>query len=406
MRHSILIILFFLIPEFCFSQTDFRKGYVITNVRDTLFGLVDYREGFNSYKSCDFKEGKNQTAITYGPGSLIGYGFVNDRIYESKELTLTDQQPQTVFIEVLIKGIVSLYKFESTYWIKKDSEKLYQLINEKKETYLDDKLVLKYSNQHIGILNMLMFDCAELKPAIQKVTLSEKILTSLVEDYNRCRGESGVVYKEKKPWTKALIGMTGGINISKLEFTSDLGRYDHLTGSFETSKSPTIGISLDILFPRISESISFHSDFLYLTSRYYYYSVFDNNSAVLRNYVTIELQQMKVPIGFRYTFPERKVTPYINFGLSGTIHLNSSSTWIQEAESNNVVETFTTEALSIKKNQFGLWGGVGALMSIGKKLTVFSELRFERTDGISVVPQAELNSKIRNFQVIIGIRTK
>jgi hypothetical protein len=70
-----------------------------------------------------------------------------------------------------------------------------------------------------------------------------------------------------------------------------------------------IGISLDVLSPRFSERISLHGDFLYLTSKYYNYSLFDNGFSAKRDYVTIELQQFKIPIGFRYTFPKRNFTP-------------------------------------------------------------------------------------------------
>jgi Outer membrane protein beta-barrel domain len=408
MKKLILLITVICITEFSFSQTNYRNGYVITNARDTLFGLVDYREGAKAYKSCDFKIAKGQSTITYEPGNIIGYGFENDKFFQSKEISIKDQPPKVVFLEVIVMGLVSLYKFEDTYFIEKDNNGLQQLLNETKEVYVDGKRVLKSTNQHIGTINMLVYDCAEIKTKVQKIRLDEKTLTNLVEDYNRCKGEASITFKDKKPWTKAIVGMTGGINISQLNFNLNQG-YEHLAGDFEVSKSPMIGVSLDILSPRLSERISFHGDLLYLTSKYYNYNLFNISSYTETNYITIELQQLKIPIGFRYTFPKRNITPYFSIGISSTIHLSSNSKWIQEVESNGVVETYSNEALPIKENQLGLWGGCGVLKSISNKLNVFVELRYEQTDGVAlnqINTQADLQSKITNFQILIGIRTK
>jgi hypothetical protein len=407
MKRLIILITLICIAEFSFSQTDYRKGYVITNSYDTLYGLVDYRENDKAYVSCDFKVSKGQNTIAYEPGSIIGYGFENDKFFQSKEISIRNQPSQVVFLEVIVRGFVSLYKFEDTYFIEKGNNGLQQLINETNEVVVKGRRVLKNTNQHISTINMLVFDCAEIRTRVQKLRLSEKELTNLIEDYNRCKGESSVSFKAKKPWTKAIIGVTGGLNASQLNFKTNLGN-EHLAGVFERSKSPMIGVSLDILSPRLSERISFHGHLLYLTSRYYNYTLYTTSSSVARNYVTIELQQLKVPIGIRYTFPKREFTPYFNAGISSTIHLSSNSKWVQELESNSVVNTNENEALTIKNKQFGLWGGCGVLKSVNNKLNAFLELRYEQTDGIEpfAVDSKGLNSKISNFQILIGIRTK
>jgi hypothetical protein len=407
MKRLIILLAITCIAEFSFSQTDYRNGYVITNAGDTLSGFVDYQEKAKAYKSCDFKVSKGQNTITYEPGSIIGYGFENDKFYQSREVSIKNQPSQVVFLEVIVRGLVSLYKFEQTYFIEKGNDGLQQLINETKEVFIDGKRVLKKTNQHIGTINILVFDCAEIRQRVQKIRLDERALTKLIEDYNQCKGEPSITFKAKKPWTKAVIGVTGGLNISLINFEANPG-YEHLAGNFEVSKSPVIGVSFDISSPRLSERISFHGDLLYLTSKYYNYTLYNSSSSVERNYVTIELQQLKVPIGIRYTFPIRKFTPYFNAGISSTIHLNSNSKWVQEVESNSVVNTNESEALEIKSRQLGLWGGCGILKSINSKLNAFIELRYEQTDGITPfsVDSQGSNSKILNFQIQIGIRTK
>ncbi len=374
---------------------------------DTVRGLVDYREGSKAYKSCDFKNSKTENALTYKPGDIIGYGFINDKFFESGEVTIKDQSPQIVFLEVIVSGLVSLYKFEDSYFVEKDSDGLQLLINETKEIYVNGRKVLKYTNQHIGTINMLVFDCAEIRERVQKIKLREKELTDLIEDYNRCKGDPSITFKAKKQWTKMTIGMVGGLNISQLNFSENV-TYTHLVNDFENSKAPVIGISFDIFSPRLSERISFHSDLLYLSSKFYNYSIYGVTSSSERNYVTIELQQLKIPMGIRYTFPKREFTPYVNVGISTTIHLGSNSKWIQERESNGVVYTNRYEAIPIKNRQVGLWGGLGAIKPINNKLNAFIEVRYEQTDGIIpfTVDWQDLNSKISNLQVFIGLRIK
>jgi hypothetical protein len=407
MKKLILLLIPICITEFCFSQTDFRKGYVITNARDTLFGFIDYREKAKAYSSCDFKVSKGQNTITYEPGSIIGYGFENDKFFQTREISIKNQPSQVVFLEVIVRGFVSLYKFGNIFFIEKADSGLQQLINENKEVTVRGKSGVKKTNQHIGTINMLLFDCVEIRTKIQKVGLDERSLANLVEDYNRCKGVESITFKVKKPWTKAIIGVNAGLNISQLDFNENPG-FRYLGGEFENSNSLMLGVSLEILSPRLTERISFHSQILYLTSKYYSFTLYNSSAITERNYVTIELQQLKVPIGIRYTFPRREFTPYFNLGASGTVQLSSSSKWIQEVEANSVVNTYEEEALVIRNRQFGLWAGCGVLKSIHGKLNAFIELRYEQTDGITPFSaEAEgLSSKISNLQVFIGIRTK
>jgi hypothetical protein len=407
MKRFILLITTICIAKMGLSQTDYRNGFIITNARDTLLGQVNYRVGVKSYKSCDFKRSKASNVMVYEPNSIIGYGFENDKFYQSREISIKDQPSKVVFLEVIVRGLVSLYRFEDTYFIEKEGNGLHQLVNETKEVFANGRKLVTYTNQYKGTINMLVFDCDEISAKVGEIGLDEKALTTLIVDYNRCKGVPSIAFKAKKPWTKAVVGIAGGINFSKLVFETNPD-YVYLAGAYEVSKSPMVEISLEVFSPRISERISFYSDILYLTSTYYNYSIVNNISSTERNYVTIELQQLKIPIGFRYTFPKREFTPYVSMGMSSTIHISSDAKWVQEVESNNVVKTNEKEAVTIKNTQLGLWGGFGVIKNVNQKINAFVELRYEQTNGIApfTVNSSDLKSKITNFQVLIGIRTK
>src|SRR5690606_33727270 len=187
--HLSRLILFFitiiLTTQLCYSQVAFRPGYIITNASDTVSGLIDYREGFKGYRSCDFKNSNSQAVITYSPGDIIGYGFENDKFYQSMEITVKDEPSQVFFLEVIVQDFVSLYRFQNRFFVEKSNDGLQELINETKEVFVNDQKMLSSSNQYIRTLNMLLFDCEEIRSRIQKVDIEEKKLTKLIIAYNR-----------------------------------------------------------------------------------------------------------------------------------------------------------------------------------------------------------------------------
>jgi hypothetical protein len=392
-----------------FSQSDFRKGFIITSSKDTVFGLIDYREGSKPYKSCAFKKTEGESTTTYDPNEIRGYGFIEGKYFESREIKEENQIQKVIFIEVKIKGVVSLYKFDNSFLVEKTGDTLTRLYNKIEERLIDTKIVQWNTNEHVVKLNWLLFDCVDLRERIQKIRLIERELISLIEDYNQCTGKPAITYNASKPWMKLEMGMVGGLNISNLEFATSADKFKHLKGSFDVSKSPVIGLSFDILSPRLSERFSFHGDVLYIKSKYENVNIFTSYYSTERDYVTIELHQLKIPVGVRYTFPEKKITPYFNMGISTTLNLKSGSTWIQELEGNFndvFIRHDKDQALPIKGNQLGFWGGLGAIKSITKKLRAFVEVRYEQTNGTSYMSyrDEDLRSKIQNFQITLGIR--
>ena len=237
-------------------------------------------------------------------------------------------------------------------------------------------------------------------------------MTALVEDYNKCIGAPSITYKAARPWVKTYFGLTAGMSVSTLHFESGDPAYDYLAKSFDPSTLPMIGISFDLIAPRINERVSFHGDLLYTSSKYKGFREVENSLTTDRNYSTIELQEMKIPMGFRYVFPEKKITPYFNLGISTTFNLGIHSTLIKETEyiASHTVITTQKEALTdIRGYQLGFWGGLGLMKSVNKKLKAFIEVRVEQTNGLSKYASSkigQLDSRLLNLQVMVGIRRK
>lgn len=392
MKRFLLLTALAWVVDSSFAQPDYREGYVITSAQDTLYGLIDYPAKSKANSICNFKNSKGENSVTYKPTDLFGYHIKDDKFFLSRQVNIKNQSPTIAFLEVIIGGHVSLFRYGDIYFVEKANDDLQQLLNESKEVSVNGKSAIQNSNQHISILNMLLGDCPEIREDIQNIKLNEKSLTSLIKEYNKCRGWLSITYKAKKPWTKEIFGIAAGANISRLL---------NVPGESQPSATPVFGVSFCLLSPRINERLSFNLDLFYLTPSYYIYNKTDYTITTIRDYVTIDLSQLKVPISFRYTFPKRLITPYFMAGMYGTFNLKSNSEWVQEVESVSQVITVENSPIGIKKFYPGLWGGCGIIKSMTKKLDAFVEIKYERSSWIS----DEFTLKETSIQLAIGIRT-
>jgi hypothetical protein len=395
-------------PALCYAQGSYRDGFVITAAGDTLSGLIDYSEGDKPYKSCSFRESMRQKAVTYLPGQLAGYGFTGDKLFETREIRMKGAEPQTVFLEVVVRGALSLYRFESTYLVEKGDRVLRPLLNEKKEevNHMGVKYI-SYGREYIGVLKILTNDCAELRSGIDHIRLNEKALTALVEQYNACMGASSITFKAAKPWLRVSPGIIGGVQSSRLGFVTLNQLYEYLKADFEVANSPLFGVSVDLVSPRLSDRHALHAEVSFTSSRYYSYSSYPVSASTRTNEATIRLDQLRIPIGYRYTFKSGALKPFLNLGVSSIFHLAAESTLYYEIKTGDVVNTYTGEVVPVNDTQFGAWFGLGAQYALGPKASALLELRYERTNGITpwvVDPQSYIDSSINNFQILLGLR--
>jgi hypothetical protein len=389
MRLLILASLLSLTTSICGAQSDFRKGFIITTKADTVHGLVNFRESAQAHRSCGFKRTNDGAVETYAPDDILGYGFINDKTFEVIDIAEPNQPASRFFLEVLVRGKATLYEMDSKFWIIKEGQPLQQLTNTASEVFVGGNRVIKYTNAHISTLNILLADCAAVRPEIQNVQLSQKTLTSLIDKYNKCNGGSSKIYKENKAWSKIQAGLIGGMIYSTLD-------------GFDPAISSTMGASINIMSPRLTERIAFHLDLLYTAPEFYRYTETTSGSNTKRDYTTIELQQLKIPMSVRYIFPEKSFTPYFDVGLVSVINVRSSASRLIEIENGNVVETFQGDFVPFQKNQFGFWGGIGVVKNVGKSIAAFAEFRL---DGMLAITGSE-GYRLAGYHFVFGIRSK
>jgi len=248
--------------------------------------------------------------------------------------------------------------------------------------------------------------------SVQSINLDEGSLTKAVSKYNKCKDVDNIIYKAKKPMFAPKFGISIGLNISNLNFSSNDSSAAHLTSGFDLSSSVQYGISFELMSPRISKRLSVLIEFNYLSSLYTSFSKIElaTSNNIQWNDVTIELGQLKIPFGIRYKLIAKKFGLYANAGISSTIHLRSDYYRLIERERQNVVLSSSSTSLIITQKQFGTWAGFGLSRAITGKLSGSLELRYERTNGIIEPTQVawsifanSLYSEISNFQFILRL---
>ncbi|MEQ8573942.1 MAG: outer membrane beta-barrel protein, partial [Fulvivirga sp.] len=173
------------------------------------------------------------------------------------------------------------------------------------------------------------------------------------------------------------------------------------------SKSIIAGASVELSFPRLYERVSFYSEVLYTSSKYISHNQITATYGIDRNDVEIELSTLQVPLGFRYTFPEKLVAPYFNVGFLKVYNFNESIYWVKEEEVQNVIRRYESDDfLSVSSSQTGYWIGLGVKKTISSKLKGSFEIRYQYTNGISEDLPIEPYSKseITNLQLLLGIQ--
>lgn len=406
MKKLLLIIFMAMLASASFAQRDFRPGYVIMQSQDTVHGLVDYREGLRKYHTCDFKTSNTAAVRSYTAADVKGYHFINDKFFVSKSVKSHADTVTTVFVEVIVSGKISLYRYDNDFFIAKDTSPLHRLTNEQYETVVNGNRVMGSSNRYIGVLNHFMSDCRNVKSRIARTDLFEKSLTEVVHAYNKCMEAPTVVYKSKLPHAKVTLGLVGGVNVSALSFGNPPQEY--LRGNFQRSVAPLGGVSLDIFSPRINQRLSFHAELLYGQADYISFYAVRDKHRTNRHYVRIGTETLQIPVGLRYQFPERKFTPFFTAGLANHYHFNRTTSWTWERQTDDVIQTYEDPAAEMARHQLGLWGGAGFSKRISSAYDLFLEGRYSHTfDGVSANESTQhAHPSISSFQFLFGIRTR
>jgi hypothetical protein len=385
-------LIFLLIPSVSFAQ-DYRRGYIIKNNMDSVNGFIEYATEKKNSKYCQFRDTRRGKTTRFSPQELHAYGFYGDSQFESIRIP-GEPSSERVFVKIITKGPIHLYKYQKEFLVKKDS---LILLPTPKSKVIETETGKKTQNdsRYKGLLNFLLADC---KLSADETRYTEPDITNLINNYNRCKGTEPL-YKKPKPVFKINYNIFAGYNSS--EMTADLPE----PFSFDNSTTIVGGIGVELSSPRIFDRIFFTIDVWYVKNLYQGYYKKQEGSDILHNDVHAEFTSIKIPLGFRYNFLKDVNSPYIKGGLVISQLASHTIETIKERQTTygQVVTSQSDEWDDLQKTPKGIWVGVGYNRKLTKNLQLTLEFRYDQGEGFIGTPIQQF-SKVKNYNFLLGIR--
>ena len=332
-----------------FSQSRYIDGFIISNTYDTVYGLVDYFYNNKDQQTCMFL--KDGVIIEYTPSQILGYGFEGDKFF-------TSQVMEDNFIEVIVDGVLSLYKYNSRYYLQKEGDEVYVL--DKIDTLIEigSKKYIRQGHKWKGILIYQVADCKKVKSKAEQTRYAESNLKRLVKEYNACKGYEYTIHKKPKRLNKIEYGGYVGLTQSILDNSIRSDRFSYMDNIYY-SVYPSGGIILALFSSNPHMHFSFQSgiNFNYNVLTSLIEIEHENSAAYHDSY--IGFSTISVPLLLRYSLPVRENYLFFYSGNGFSHNFNRYTNRVSDIVENKTVRIYESEAFEMFKNSFGYFGGAG-----------------------------------------------
>ncbi|MBL7865121.1 MAG: hypothetical protein JNK10_09610 [Cyclobacteriaceae bacterium] len=176
-------------------QKGYLPGYVVQQSGDTVRGLLRFDSESRNASPCYFKQTEDAQPQTYTPGQITSFRFTNDAYFISRSIG----RSADVFLEVVIRSHMTLYKFGDIFFLEKADSAFFELSDDTEVLMVEGQNVRKKSRNYVRLLNLLMADCLEATRKIPTIPFREKPLIKLVLLYNTCVGHENKFYRSQMP---------------------------------------------------------------------------------------------------------------------------------------------------------------------------------------------------------------
>lgn len=142
---TLLLLLYALSPM---AQVFFKPGYVVTTAGDTLDGYLAYQDVKKNYSCCRFKPKLFAPETIYSPTEIKAFYYYGHHLFSSLQLP-AHLSRQTVFVQHILTGPISLYKYQQQYLL--DSAGVITLLplyekNQYRETEILNKTLVYFQS--------------------------------------------------------------------------------------------------------------------------------------------------------------------------------------------------------------------------------------------------------------------
>jgi hypothetical protein len=368
-----------------FSQKSFTEGFIVTLAGDTIKGKINEKDFYLNFSQCQFKADQGDQVIKYAPGEIAGFSIEGLNYFISESITEVDPDRPMKFIEVLVTGRTSLYKYKEHFIFKKDTLQYMviesaPMIREQNGVYTNAKANLI----HFGILNYLFQDCPEIALSPSKTNINRDKLISLTKQYNTCRGSDYEVVFKKKPIARLAPSVYADFGKMRLnldyETKSNIDNTLRGSGPVENSIRQT-GFAIGVFLPRISERLMIElglnfSKFDYSYTHITSYEIANGVIGETGNEIVIDGSLTKIPLVIHYElFSKSAITPFVRAGMvlrSARYGENAGRKRYSQYPGSYLSEDFDFEPANLLP---GFLAAIGLEGKLGKHIGVFGQLQ-------------------------------
>jgi hypothetical protein len=347
MKQSLLILFCFLFLGFwcqsSLAQDNYVEGKVIFLSGDSLTGYINYKNWRRNPEKIFFKENFEQQANAFVPNDIQGFTVKNEKYFSANVQIETSQshlakltedslfhfEDRTVFLQVLVEGIKSLYYLNDEndkehFYIRRNGniellqyKRYIRFVKEKdpiEDFWIKNTLVMETQKHIFQLINYMEY-CADLDRQLKKLTYTRKSMEALYRFYFSCRGYNSQ-YEADVERVITKKGVVAGFSSTEFSFTSSF--FTSLAAvDFPRSNNISAGASIEFILPRSRRHWSFYNELMLTTysieGGYQDIKSEDNYSDVT---ATFGQSFLKINNMLRYTQPIGPVALYLQAGLS------------------------------------------------------------------------------------------
>lgn len=164
------------------AQSNYKRGYIITNDNDSIAGWIDFRTDKMNQKQCKFKPSEQEKETIYLPGEIAGYRFTDEgNYYVSRDIEINEEL-QKVFLEYMVQGMMNLYSYYDgqQYFFFEDAAGKMTMVTKKPDEIKDSKYF--EDKKYKGVLLYMFKDYAPVGDVVKKANFNQKSMIDIAKN--------------------------------------------------------------------------------------------------------------------------------------------------------------------------------------------------------------------------------
>lgn len=383
-----LLLLLMLASSKLLAQTNFIEGLIVTDVGDTLYGKIDFRDWSKNPTSIDFIEEGRDVVQNLIPGNIKEFNVGINRYLSRKvsidltplkvsartETPVTSME-RTVFLKVLVLGKLSLYSYRHNrvnFYLEEEG-RITELISHQAAVTRGGSLVLDTREQFLykAQLSEINTICIEENPqtvAYKASSLMEFVLGCNYRGSESDNGDVSYVLEKKK--TVISPGIIVGFGTEYFNYGRGVNEQEILESQKNTAENFTFGFKLKFIFP---ENMQRNSASLSLE---YSKIKFEPESGYRRYIGYRDFESLNFKVWYSTRVYARTISPVFDMGVS---------------ISKKITDTENEDFEPVFKTRPGYF--IGAGLEIGG---LYSVLRFD------IRPRGGFSTDQRTISLLFG----